>query len=621
MKFLIHNTLKTNITMDATYNKQHKDECHEGTRQQLLSKIDDWLADSSDSIQRCWWITGLAAIGKSTIAITIAKSLEDGEPIRPTMPQLSDEQGSLDADHTAKSNLEFEHEPLETSSRSAPSPILGAQYFINQKLGSTSNPHNIFPTIAARLSNLSDSVQLYLHDTIKHLIKKDATHKLLTLSEYQANTLFLKPLKAIAQSLEFKNCVIVVILDGIDELHRAKPLDEEPLDPLPLFTTILCTIAKQLPSNVRVLVLSRPEQPIVQSLSAFTSSVHTLPFPLDGMLEDVDRFLKDKEKVLAESADGQNWPSSEQIDIIRSVAQGYIVIAKIAILWVQTKYDDEGMLGGNSAFIMIKEVKNGDIYHFYLKLLSKVVPDSSSVEFKEGCTFILACLAFAQNETIGTVQRLFRMKYPKNTFDVFHFFARIRSITMQNTSRIDHNTVPTPHKSLLDYIISDHPPFPFHIDVGHWQSQFSELCFGIMRDPKFLHFNMGHVTTSSNTGLRFNEFKNSRIFDKRRPCFFEYQEGEPKPVDPLVNYACDTLHIHLSEANLTDERTLEIVNVVMMELFLFWIEAIALMQYHKRRHVDYQSGISELEHPMLRTFLDLIKVCIFYISRFANKVI
>lgn len=42
----------------------------------MLSETYDWFANPSDSTQRCWWITGLVTVGKSTLAVSIAKNLE-----------------------------------------------------------------------------------------------------------------------------------------------------------------------------------------------------------------------------------------------------------------------------------------------------------------------------------------------------------------------------------------------------------------------------------------------------------------------------------------------------------------------------------------------------------------
>lgn len=430
MRSLIHDILKTNITEDATYHRQEKDKCHEGTFKQLRSQLNDWFYGRSDSVQQCWWIVGLAAIGKSTMAVTIAQLLDDERPIVPCNPPTS-----------------------------ALSLVLGAQFFINPQLDS--NPHHIFPTIAAHLSNLSESVQIYLHDTIKTLVKKDAIHKLLTLSKYQAEVLFLRPLERLAS--ELKGNVIVIILDGIDELHSDKrpSIGQKHEDPPAHFATILCTIANQLPTNVKVLVLSRPEHHIVRSL---TTSINVLPFSLEGMMQDVNMFLTKIETDLKDMFPGQEWPSSDQINIIRNVAAGYIAIAKIAFLLVQTKCLKEGTAGGDAAFTMIAEVRYGDLYDFYLKLLSKVVPESSPPGFKQGCTFVLACLVFAQGQTIEYMQQGFQTKYPQYSFGVLHFFTLIRSIIFPNACQIDHDTVPAPHKSLLDYITSDQTPSPFRVD-------------------------------------------------------------------------------------------------------------------------------------------------------------
>lgn len=605
MDTLIQETLKPNITSEATYDKQkEKEECHPKTRQQLLGQIDEWMTDPSNSEQRCWWITGLAAMGKSTVAITVAKSLEDGgQPLgQPLEPPEKGRSGTVP-----------NHADSSRSLPITPPLVLGAQYFINHKLES-SNPDNIFPTIASRFSRLFIATRVCLQDTIKHLGQKDATHKLLKLSDYQADMLFVKPLQELSKATQFKRHVIVVIFDGIDELQPDLNLvlSKRPSDYLSLFTTILCTAAAKLPSNVKVLVLSRPEQPIVQALSAFQSHIHISTFPTEDMLEDVDLFLKDGKEALATSANRQDWPSIAQINIIRAVSQEYIAIAKAAFLWVYTMQKKYGIRAGDAAFNTIEKVKKGDIYHFYQMLLREVVPETYPEELKPGCTFVLACLVITQGENIRTMQQLYQIQDPDSQFDVYHFITQIRSIIIEGVSHIDEDTTPLPHKSLVDYLTSDQTISPFHIDVGYWQSQFAELGFKIMQDPKFLHFNMGNITTS-NTSVGFDEFKNSDMWANRQNRPFKYKNGEPKAVSHLVVYVCDTLHVHLSESDLSNTRILEIVDVVMKKLFPFWIEVISLKKLHQDADRELMS------HPMLSTFYDLVKVnLIFYIFNYVH---
>ena len=70
------------------------------------------------------------------------------------------------------------------------------------------------------------------------------------LSDRQAQVLLLEPLRAIAQYAP----EVVVIIDGIDELAKAAP------SILSKVTSVLCSITFDLPTNVKILIFSQPEQ-------------------------------------------------------------------------------------------------------------------------------------------------------------------------------------------------------------------------------------------------------------------------------------------------------------------------------------------------------------------------
>ena len=50
--------------------------CLEGTRVQILKEINDWIGSDDPNTPRVFWMNGMAGLGKSTIARTIAESAE-----------------------------------------------------------------------------------------------------------------------------------------------------------------------------------------------------------------------------------------------------------------------------------------------------------------------------------------------------------------------------------------------------------------------------------------------------------------------------------------------------------------------------------------------------------------
>ena len=94
-------------TADAGYLSREGDGCLRGTREDILSQIENWLRDEED--KRIFWLNGLAGTGKSTIAHTFARiAFASGD--------------------------------------------LGASFFCSRDFEDRSNLHAIFPTVAFQLA-------------------------------------------------------------------------------------------------------------------------------------------------------------------------------------------------------------------------------------------------------------------------------------------------------------------------------------------------------------------------------------------------------------------------------------------------------------------------------------
>ncbi|KAJ7843500.1 hypothetical protein B0H13DRAFT_1574374, partial [Mycena leptocephala] len=114
---------------------------------------------------KCLWITGKVYVGKSTIAIKMAKELLDRK-------------------------------------------ILFAQFFIARNITSI-DPNQIFPILAWQLAERSPLAAM----VIKKNLDEMSSDCLQQLSKEQGRALFIEPLKVIAQ-YESK---VAIIIDGVDE--------------------------------------------------------------------------------------------------------------------------------------------------------------------------------------------------------------------------------------------------------------------------------------------------------------------------------------------------------------------------------------------------------------------
>jgi Cdc6-like AAA superfamily ATPase len=206
----IEETLGHRVIAQAKYDSidQRKRECHIETREGVLKEIGLWTDTYSDT-KNCWWITGRPGVGKSAIGAKVAETFDDEKS-------------------------------------------LYGQYFVTRNIAATTDPDNILPTMALQLSKKSPLAALVIQEKLEttplSVVKK--------LSNSQAQALLLEPLRAVAQYVP----KVVVVIDGIDELADTAPLA------LSEVTSVLCSIMSDLPSNIKILIFSRPEQTITAKI-------------------------------------------------------------------------------------------------------------------------------------------------------------------------------------------------------------------------------------------------------------------------------------------------------------------------------------------------------------------
>ena len=95
----------------------------------MLNAIGLWACTRSDTMN-CWWITGRPAVGKSTIGAKVTKTFEDEK-------------------------------------------CLYAQYFITRNIPATTDPDNIFPTLAQQLAEKSPLAAQVIKDKLETTLLSD----------------------------------------------------------------------------------------------------------------------------------------------------------------------------------------------------------------------------------------------------------------------------------------------------------------------------------------------------------------------------------------------------------------------------------------------------------------
>ena len=249
----------------------------------MLLQIEQWLTDKND--QRIFWLNGLAGTGKSTIAQTFAEmSFADG--------------------------------------------MLGASFFCSRDFEDRNNLRAIFPTLAFQLAHRYPQFRERLLPVLKfnHDVERESLSS-------QLEKVIVRPLKETQVST-------LIVIDALDECK-----DEEPASAL---LSVLSRYVYQIP-GVKFFITGRPEPPIregfrLKPLVPITDVLKLHDVERSSVDEDITLYLRiDLTKIRETRSDcefPEEWPGSDDIDILCKEAGGFFIYASTVVKFVGSKYHD-----------------------------------------------------------------------------------------------------------------------------------------------------------------------------------------------------------------------------------------------------------------------------------------
>ena len=432
LKF-IEKTLGYRAIPQAKYDwkDQKKREYRDHTRKGVLNEIRVWACTHSDT-ENCWWVTGRPGVGKSTIGAKVASTFEDEKS-------------------------------------------LYAQYFVTRNIAVTTDPENILPTMAQQLAENSPLAALAIEDKLNTTLPSIVKN----FSDLQAKVLLLEPLRAIAPYYP----KVVVVIDAVDELVDAPPLD------LSKVTSVLCSIASDLPANVKVLIFSRPEQWITTKIPPH---IKRRVLASENSKDDVDLLVRARLRELAEIYGWNNWPSERQVSLLCQVAAGHLGLAATALKWIASEFRLEGRARRDEVIEEVSQLGTGEVDDLYAFILRGILPQDPTRRkcYLKGLKTVLGCLVVLQEPIdIGSISTMLSLE----NFDTPYCMERISSLIVDGTKPLTEMTIPQLHKSLVDYLVSSRADPEIHIDLTEQHHSLTTTCFESMQK---LTFNVGHITSS-----------------------------------------------------------------------------------------------------------------------------
>ncbi|KIL63369.1 hypothetical protein M378DRAFT_677182 [Amanita muscaria Koide BX008] len=401
--------------------KKKSGPCFEGTRVALLREMANWVTSSDES--RMYILSGLAGIGKSTVAYTIA-------------------------------------------SRAADLNLLGASFFFSRDEADRNNAKKLFTTIAYQLCVYNETFATAIGDVLLTESGSAATTKD---PQEQLQVLILDPLRSIVQSCARP---IVVVVDALDECCE---------DDVRAVVEGLSQLVRDLPS-FKVILTTRP----LPYLDYFLGNQggHKL-FHLqdieskvvDGDIRLYLRYNLSLEKIRERYPRRQWYASDEQIDALVRAAGRMFIIASTAVRYILDKS------ASNPATQMQKLLRAcaqdhtpfKDLDHFYTVILRNIVPaDCDDDDIVSRYQSVVGTIIFVSRPLpVSTLAHLINM----DVEDIYAVVEKLQSVILLG----DDDVPRIYHKSFPDYLTDQarckDPCLRIDAKIGH--AQIATCCFEI----------------------------------------------------------------------------------------------------------------------------------------------
>ncbi|KIL62606.1 hypothetical protein M378DRAFT_25473 [Amanita muscaria Koide BX008] len=402
--------------------KKKSGPCFEGTRVALLREMADWVTGSDES--RMYVLSGLAGIGKSTVAYTIA-------------------------------------------SRAADLNLLGASYFFSRDEADRNNAKKFFTTIAYQLCVYNETFAKAIGDVLKTERGSAATTKD---PQDQLKALILDPLRNIVRS---RARPILVVVDALDECDED---DERGV------VKGLSQLVREFPS-FKVILTTRPQPHLDRFLySQGSHKIFRLQDIEDKVVDgDIQLYLNHSLSLEAvqERYPQRQWRASgDEIDSLVRAAGRLFIIASTAVRYILDKSASNPAAQMQKLLCAFARCLTPfkDLDQFYTVILRNVVPENcDNDDTVSRYQSVVGAIIFVQRPLpVSTLAHLINID-----------MVEIREVldSLQAVILLGSNDVPRIyHKSFRDYLTDQvrckDPCLRIGTRIRH--TQIAIRCFEIM---------------------------------------------------------------------------------------------------------------------------------------------
>ena len=446
---------------------------------------------------------------------------------------------------------------------------LGASFFCSRDYQDRSNLHLIFPTLAVQLARKYAGFRTIFVPTVRS--NPGIAHESLYNQMYK---LIVEPLK------EFKLSTVIII-DALDEC-----VDEEPASAI---LSVIGHFVSEIP-KVKFLVTGRPEPRIREGfrlpLLAESTDVFVLHEVEPSEVEnDIRLFFKHKFSELARRRPGlDGWPTDKQLDTLCERAAGLFVYAVATVKFVDkqgTNPREQLDLLLQSPGSSVREARirfntNSTLDSLYISILEGAFGDYDDPDNDPKVRSVLGAVALAVAPlSPSTIAKFLGF----NSQSVFFLLSSAQSLLILQED-IDFPARPF-HKSFPDFIVDPDrcKNHRFHVFPPYHHSQLLIGCLNLINQ-----------TLEKNICQLPDDVANCDVSDMK--------ERVGRYVDPGLQYACTSWHIHLAGKHEISVPARDITSVLHRFLetkFLSWLEVLSVLDVVKNAVDALEVAVNWLE--------------------------
>ena len=465
--------------------------CLENTRRNVINDVLEWIvADNSNKAKKVLWVYGLAGTGKSTLSTTIAQ-------ITRRLHRL------------------------------------GAFFFFNRDIPQR-NCATLIRTLAYQLATFDTrfcaaiSRVAAANENIAGMPLDFQFEQLLS-----ANAL---------KSVEWSGGPIVLIIDALDEC--GSEADRK------ILLQVLSKGFSRLPSFIRIMAVSRPEQDIQRVLGSH-SYLRRYSLDIDSVTnKDVSEYIRHRlEEIRIKNGFlGDHWPGDHKISSLANRAGGLFIWASTACLYI------DGYSPNRRLSELVNERPEGNSSGPFAHLDSLYETGLQSAGlwhdplFRLDCCNILGLILCARVPlSCSVIDALLELPQDTSSLESVSRLGCVLHVSKTEPIRILH-------PSFHDYLSERCKDKPWSIDLEHHNKELAIRCIALLDKE-----------------LREN------ICDMTLPYL-----NQKRTLPEAISYACQFWIEHICLiSDVTDDIVNQIYDFLVKHL-LHWMEVLAILKSHER---------------------------------------